>query len=117
MILKRDQKSQKEKRFKSFNVEPVSTKQMPKHQTPEPSKICFFDRHSKHVQKSVHQVHHQACFNRGFKEQIGFSYFEFKTRLIRLGLSFQKQKQKFLYSKSQPTDFQLSITPNLTGSS
>ena len=33
---------------------------------------------------------------------LGFSYFEFKIRLIRLGL--YSQKQKFLCSNSQPTD-------------
>ena len=32
----------------------------------------------------------------------GFSYFEFEIRLIRLGLSFLKQK--FQYLNSQPTD-------------
>ena len=35
---------------------------------------------------------------------LGFSYIEFKIRLIRLGLSFQKQK--FLYLNTQPTDSQ-----------
>ena len=42
----------------------------------------------------------------------GFSYFEFKIRLIRLGFSFQKQK--LLYSNSQSTDSQsgfINITP------
>ena len=34
-----------------------------------------------------------------------FSYFEFKINLIRQSLSFQKQK--FLFSNSQPTDSQL----------
>ena len=41
-----------------------------------------------------------------------FHFFEFKIRLIRLGLSFQKQK--FLYSNSQPPDSQsgvITITP------
>ena len=40
------------------------------------------------------------------------SYFEFKMRLIKLGLSFQKQKS--LYSNSQLTDSQsgvMTITP------
>ena len=37
-----------------------------------------------------------------------WSYFEFKIRLIRLGLSFQKQK--FLYSNSQLTDL-INIKP------
>ena len=37
-------------------------------------------------------------------KQLGFSYFEFKIRQIRLRLSFQKQK--FLYSNLQPTDSQ-----------
>ena len=44
--------------------------------------------------------------------QFGFSYFEFKIRLIRLGLSYQKQKQEFL--NSQPIDSQsgvITITP------
>ena len=36
------------------------------------------------------------------RQHLGFSYFEFKIRLIRLGLSFQKQK--FLYLNSQLTD-------------
>ena len=36
-----------------------------------------------------------------FHDKCFFS-FEFKIRLIKLGLSFQKQK--FLYSNSQPTD-------------
>ena len=36
-----------------------------------------------------------------------FSYFEFKIRLIKLGISFQKQK--FLYMNSQPTDFQSGV--------
>ena len=43
---------------------------------------------------------------------LSFSYFEFKIRLIRLGLSFQKPK--FLYSNSQSTDSQsevITITP------
>ena len=43
---------------------------------------------------------------------IGFSCFEFKIRLIRRGISFQKQK--FLYLNSQPTDSQsgvITITP------
>ena len=46
------------------------------------------------------------------KKHLGFSSFEFKIRLIRLGLSFQKQK--FLYLNSQPSDSQsgvLTITP------
>ena len=46
------------------------------------------------------------------RTQLGFSYFKFKIRLIRLGFPFQKQK--FLYSNSQPTDSQsrvLTITP------
>ena len=34
--------------------------------------------------------------------EANWSYFEFKIRLIRLGLSFQKEK--FLYSNSQLTD-------------
>ena len=41
-----------------------------------------------------------------------FSYFEFKIRLIRLDLSFQKEK--FLYLNSQPIDSQsevITITP------
>ena len=45
-------------------------------------------------------------------KELGFSYFEFKMRLIRLGLF--SQKQKFLYSNSQPTDHQpciITITP------
>ena len=41
-------------------------------------------------------------------EQLGFSYFEFKIRLIRLSLSFQKQN--FLYLNSQPTDSQSGVT-------
>ena len=43
---------------------------------------------------------------------MGFSYFEFKIRLIRPGISFPKQK--FLYFNSQPTDPQsgvITITP------
>ena len=43
---------------------------------------------------------------------MGFSYFEFKIRLIRLDLSFQKEK--FHYLNSQPTDSQsegITITP------
>ena len=43
---------------------------------------------------------------------LSFSYFEFKIRLIRQGLSFQKQK--FLYLNLQPTDSQsgvITITP------
>ena len=39
---------------------------------------------------------------------LGFSYFEFKIRLIRLGLSFQTQK--FLYLNSKPADFQSGVT-------
>ena len=45
-------------------------------------------------------------------KELGFSYFEFKMRLIRLGLF--SEKQKFLYSNSQPTDHQpgiITITP------
>ena len=41
-----------------------------------------------------------------------FFYFEFKIRLIKLGISFQKQK--FLYLNSQPIDSQsgiITITP------
>ena len=44
--------------------------------------------------------------------QLGFSYFEVKIRLIRLCLSFQKQK--FLYLNSEPTDSHsgvMTITP------
>ena len=43
---------------------------------------------------------------------LGFSYSEFNVRLIRLGLSFQKQK--FLYSNSQPNYYHsgmMTITP------
>ena len=43
---------------------------------------------------------------------LGFSYFKFKIRLIKLDFSFQKQK--FLYSNWQPTDSQsgvITITP------
>ena len=36
-----------------------------------------------------------------------FSYFEFKIKLIRLDLSFQKYK--WLYLNSQPTDFQSEV--------
>ena len=49
------------------------------------------------------------------RRHLGFSYFELKIRLIRLirlGLSFQKQK--FLSLNSQPTDSQsgvITITP------
>ena len=44
-----------------------------------------------------------------YKDDLDLSYFDFK---IRLGLSFQKQK--LLYSNSQPTDSQsgvITITP------
>ena len=44
--------------------------------------------------------------------QLGFSYFEFKIGPIKLG--FSSQKQKFLFSNSQPTDSQsgvITITP------
>ena len=46
------------------------------------------------------------------RKYLGDSYFEFKIRLIRLGLSFQEQK--FMYLNSQATDSQsrvISITP------
>ena len=36
-----------------------------------------------------------------------YFYFEFKIRLVRLGLSFQRQK--FLYLNSQPTDSQSGV--------
>ena len=39
--------------------------------------------------------------------RMDFSYFEFKIKLIRLGLSFQKQKFPFL--NSQPTDSQSAV--------
>ena len=42
-----------------------------------------------------------------FNQNLGFSYFEFKIRLIRLSLSFQKQN--FLYSNSQLTDSQSGV--------
>ena len=48
----------------------------------------------------------------GAVSHLDFSYFEFKIRLIRLGLSFQKQK--FLYLNSKPADSQsgvITITP------
>ena len=48
-------------------------------------------------------------FNVTNKYYLGFSNFEFKIRLIRLGLSFQKQK--FLYLNSQPIDSQSGVTP------
>ena len=44
----------------------------------------------------------QLCAQLG--TQLNRSYFEFKIRLIRLGLPFLKQK--FLYSNSQPTNCQ-----------
>ena len=40
-------------------------------------------------------------------KNLGFSYFEFKIRLIKLGLSFQKQK--FVYLNSQPTNSQSEV--------
>ena len=45
-------------------------------------------------------IHHRAVDL--LSSQLGFSYFDFKLRLIRLGLSFQKQK--ILYSNPQPTE-------------
>ena len=44
--------------------------------------VYKMSRDSKMHQKQEHPL----------KDQLGFSYFEFKIRLIRLGLSFQKQK-------------------------
>ena len=42
-----------------------------------------------------------------FQHYLGLFYFEFKIRLIRLALSFQKHK--FLCFNSQPTDFQSGV--------
>ena len=39
--------------------------------------------------------------------RVSFSYFEFKIGLTRLGFPFEKQK--ILYSNSQPTDSQLRV--------
>ena len=73
--------------------------------------VTIFD----HIDHQSLQVHHSICAPKTALNQLGFSYFEFKIRLIRLGLSFQKQN--FLYSNSQPSAFQagvITITPKNT---
>ena len=64
--------------------------------------------------KEITQVCFSSCLSFFVIDSIhlGFSYFEFRIRITRLGITFQKQK--FLYLNLQPTDSQpgvISITP------
>ena len=55
---------------------------------------------------NIRKVHLVICIVYS-KCHLSFSYFEFKLRLIRLGLCFEIKR--FLYSNSQPTDSQSGV--------
>ena len=76
------------------------------------SLIKDFHLNRKQTCKEIHKRHTLCTSLRGLAMHSCFSHFVFKIRLIRLGLSFQKQK--ILYLHSQPTDSEsgvITITP------